>query len=66
MDVSVTGAKILFTIPVLGGINISETLVNTWLVMIVLTGLCIWLTHDLKVRDISKRQAVAEKIVSMA
>ena len=66
MDVSVTGAKILFTIPVLGGINISETLVNTWLVMLVLTGLCIWLTHDLKVRDISKRQAVAEKIVSMA
>ena len=42
MDISVTGAKILFTIPVLGGIKISETLVNTWLVMIVLTGLCWW------------------------
>ena len=66
MDVSVTGAKILFTIPVLGGIKISETLVNTWLVMIVLTGLCIWLTRDLKVRNISKKQAVAEKIVMMA
>ena len=66
MDVSVTGAKILFTIPVLGGIKISETLVNTWAVMIVLTGLCIWLTRDLKVRNISKKQAVAEKIVMMA
>lgn len=66
MDISVTGAKILFTIPVLGGIKISETLVNTWLVMIVLTGLCWWLTRDLKVRDISKKQAVAEKIVMMA
>ena len=66
MDVSVTGAKILFTIPVLGGIKISETLVNTWLVMLVLTGLCIWLTRDLKVRNISKKQAVAEKIVMMA
>jgi len=49
VDISVTGAKILFEIPVLGGIKISETLVNTWLVMIVLTGLCIWLTRDLKV-----------------
>ena len=66
MDVSVTGAKILFTIPVLGGIKISESLVNTWLVMIVLTGLCIWMTRDLKVRNISKKQAVAEKIVLMA
>ena len=35
-------------------------------VMLVLTLLCVWLTHDLKVRNISKRQAVAEKIVMMA
>ena len=34
--------------------------------MLVLTLLCVWLTHDLKVRNISKRQAVAEKIVMMA
>ena len=66
MDISVTGAKILFEIPVLGGIKISETLVNTWLVMIVLTGLCIWLTRDLKVKNISKKQAIVEKLVTMA
>ena len=36
------------------------------LVMLVLTLVCIWLTHDLKVRNISKRQAVAEKIVITA
>ena len=66
MDVSIVGAKIYFTLPIFGGIPISETLVVTWLVMLVLTGLCIWLTHDLKVKDISKRQAIAEKIVAMA
>ena len=32
-------------------------------VMILITGLCIWLTHDLKEENISKRQAVAELIV---
>ena len=36
------------------------------LVMLVLTLVCIWLTHDLKVRNISKRQAIAEKIVITA
>ena len=66
MEISVNGAKILFTIPVLGGIPITQTLVVTWLVMAVLTGLSIWLTRDLKVRDISKKQAVAEKIVMTA
>ena len=66
MDISVTGAKILYEIPVLGGIKISETLVNTWLVMIVLTGLCIWLTKGLKVNNISKKQAIVEKLVTMA
>ena len=36
------------------------------LVMILITGLCIWLTHDLKVEKISKRQAVAELLVETA
>ena len=34
--------------------------------MALITGLCIWLTHDLKVEKISKRQAVAEMLVEMA
>lgn len=66
MDVSIVGAKIYFTLPILGGIPITETMVVTWVIMLVLTGLCIWLTHDLKVKNISKRQAVAEKLVTMA
>lgn len=62
MEVDIHGAPIYFEIPILGGIPITATLVVTWGVMLVLTLLCIWLTHDLKVRDISKRQAVAEMI----
>lgn len=62
MKVDIHGAPIYFEIPILGGIPITATLVVTWGVMIVLTALCIWMTHDMKVRDISKKQAVAEMI----
>lgn len=34
--------------------------------MILITGLCIWFTRDLKVENISKRQAVAEMLVEQA
>ncbi|MBQ2059059.1 MAG: F0F1 ATP synthase subunit A [Firmicutes bacterium] len=66
MSVNIHGSPILYTIPVLGGINITSTLVITWCVMIALTLLCRWLTKDLKVKDISRRQAVAEYLVRMA
>ncbi len=70
MNLDISGAKVYFTIPldipVLGDIPISETIVNSWIVMLLITGLCIWLTHDLKVENISKRQAVAEMLVEMA
>lgn len=70
MEVDVSGARVFFTIPtnipILGDLQISETLVVSWIVMILITGLCIWLTHDLKVEKISKRQAVAEMLVEMA
>ncbi|MCQ2420718.1 MAG: F0F1 ATP synthase subunit A, partial [Clostridia bacterium] len=66
MNVDIHGAPIYFEIPVLGGIPITSSLLVTWAVMLILTLLCIWLTHDLKVRNISKRQAVAEYIVGMA
>ena len=70
MEVDISGARVFFTIPtnipILGDLQISETLVVSWIVMAVITGLCIWLTHDLKVEKISKRQAVAEMLVEMA
>ena len=70
MEVDISGARIFFKIPVnipfLGQIPINETLVVSWIVMALITGLCIWLTHDLKVENISKRQALAELIVDTA
>ena len=61
MSIDISGAKILFELPL--GITITETQVNSWIVMIVITLVCIWLTRGLKVRPESKRQVVAEYIV---
>ena len=63
MDVSINGARILHTIenvPLLGSIQITQPLTVSWLVMAIITGLCIWLGSGLKVTNISRKQAVAE------
>ncbi len=66
MNVDITGAPIYFEIPILGGIPITATLVVTWAIMLILTLLSIWLTRNLKVKNVSKRQAVAEFLVGTA
>ena len=70
MELDITGARILWetpiNVPVLGQLKISETMVISWLVMLLITGACIWLTRDLKEENISKRQALAELIVEKA
>ena len=70
MEVNISGAKIFYTFPfefpILGKFQITETLVVSWIVMLLITGLCIFLTRDLKVENISKRQALAEFIVEKA
>ena len=70
MELDINGARIFFTLPidlpVLGQLKISETMIVSWIVMILITGLCIWLTHNLKEENISKRQAVAELLVETA
>lgn len=70
MNIEINGPKIFyelpFEVPVLGKLQISETLVISWLVMLIITLLCIWLTHDLKVENITKRQAFAEMLVETA
>lgn len=63
MEVSINGARILHTfenVPLLGSVQITQTLTVSWLVMAIITGLCIWLGSGLKVTNISRRQAVAE------
>jgi len=65
MDVTINGPKILFTLPFLGGINITESVVHSWLVIAIVTAACYWLTKDLSVTNPSKKQIVAEKLVLM-
>lgn len=48
----------------IGPFGISESVVVSWIVMAILILLSIWLTHGLKVHNPSKRQVVAETIVT--
>jgi F-type H+-transporting ATPase subunit a len=62
--ISITGAHVFFTIDLpLGGLPVSEAQVNSLLVIISLFFFCLFLTHDLKTKGMSKRQIVAEWIV---
>ena len=63
MDISINGARVIAEIenvPLLGTVQITQTLFTAYLVMAIITGLCIWLGSGLKVSGISRKQAVAE------
>lgn len=68
--VEVLGPKIYyetpFELPIFGKFQLNETIVISWLVMLIITLLCIWLTRGLKVENISKKQAFAEMLVESA
>ena len=67
MEMSINGARILATfenVPLLGTVHLTQTLVVSWLVMLIISVLCIWLGSGLKVTGISRKQAVAEMIVT--
>lgn len=56
------GAKIYYELPFFGGLPITETMVNTWIVMAFIILLCLFLTSRLE--KIPKgKQVVAEKLV---
>jgi len=62
--ISITGAQIYFSIPMpIQDLIITESQINSWLVMIAILGLCLFLTHGLETRIVSTRQHVAEWIV---
>lgn len=54
----------VFTIPVLGGIPVKESVVVTWIIMAVILVLCIALTRNLSVENPSRGQIILETIVS--
>ena len=65
MEVSINGARILATfenVPIFGTVQITQTLAVSWLVMVIISALCIWLGSNLKVTGISRKQAVAEMV----
>lgn len=64
MDLSVTGPKIYFEIPILGGIKITQTTVSLLVVTILLIMLSYFLTRKLTKRP-GRAQVVVEKLVTM-
>ena len=62
--IDVRGARIYFTVPMpVQDLVITEAQINSWLVLITLVSLCLYLTHGLSVRTPTKRQLLAEWIV---
>ncbi len=65
-DITINGARVLATfedVPIFGTIEITQTLTVAWLVMAIITGVLVWLASDLRVTNISRKQAVAEMMV---
>ena len=65
MDVSINGARIIHTfenVPLFGTVQITQTLIVSWLILIIISALAIWLGFGLKVSGISRKQAVAEMV----
>ncbi len=64
--VQISGAQIYFTIPMpLMDLPITEAQVNSWMVIISIWGLCLFMTHGLKAKADTKRQHFAEWCVEM-
>lgn len=62
--ISITGARIFLEIPFpLMPILITEAQINSWLIMITIIGLCMYLTHGIRAGVSTKRQLVAEWMV---
>ena len=64
MNVSVDGAFVYFTIPIFGGIPITQTTVSSFVVAVILALVGIWIGKDLRKRPTGK-QVLAEKGVSL-
>ncbi len=62
--IAISGANVFFTIKMpIQDFPVTESQVNSWLVMIAVTGLCLFLTHGIKEKADTKRQHIAEWIV---
>ena len=63
MDGIGQGPKVVFTLPIFGGIDITETIVIGWLIIVAVLLVCLYLTKGLSKKPTKKRQIVAEMFV---
>ncbi|MBR4554948.1 MAG: F0F1 ATP synthase subunit A [Ruminococcus sp.] len=63
MDGIGQGAKVAFTLPIFGGIEITETIVIGWAIIVAVLLICLFLTKGLAKIPTKKRQIVAEMFV---
>lgn len=60
----ITGAQIYFTVPMpLQDMPITESQINSWLVILSILGLCLYLTHGVRAGVPTRRQLAAEWLV---
>ena len=65
-EVNVTGPKVAFHFDVFGvRINVTETIIISWGIVIALTALVLFLTHNMKKKPEKKRQVIAEFLVEI-
>ncbi|MBR3995467.1 MAG: F0F1 ATP synthase subunit A [Clostridia bacterium] len=61
MGISIAGAQIYLSIPFpVQNLIITEAQINSWLVMIAIAGICLYLTHGISEKGGLKRQVLAE------
>ena len=59
--ISISGALIYFTVPMpLMDLTITESLVNSWLVILTVLFLCLYLTHGIAAKPQTRRQLIVE------
>ncbi len=62
--ISISGARVYFTIPMpIQDLPITEAQINSWMVIISIFALCLYMTHGLKVKAETKRQHAVEWVV---
>lgn len=62
--ISITGAQVYYTVPMpVQDLPISAAQINSWLVILSILGLCLYMTHGASVKIHTKRQHLAEWIV---
>lgn len=64
--ISITGAQIYFTIPMpLQDLPITSAQINSWLIILSILGLCLFMTHGILAKAKTKRQLLAEWAVEI-